>query len=261
MPVASLGFRTDIMLLALSGSSITSRDGLTVVATPKSPDFWWGNFVLAPDVTALDAAVAMHAEAFPDAAFTSIGIDGTDGAPGMEAVAAAHGLTVERATALSARTVRPPRHVNSDAEVRRLISDADFEAAIDVQCASYPEGGRDFTVNRFATWRRLGEAGHGAWFGAFLDGQMRAGLGLYTDGNGVARFQAVDTHPEYRRRGLAGALLQHASTEGLTWPGVQTLVIVADPDDMAIRLYRSVGFDGTQKQVQLIREPDKQPPD
>jgi hypothetical protein len=67
--VASLGFRTDIMLLALGGSSITEHDGLTVVATPRTPDFWWGNFVLAPDASALDTAVALHAEMFPDADF------------------------------------------------------------------------------------------------------------------------------------------------------------------------------------------------
>ena len=60
--------------------------------------------------------------------------------------------------------------------------------------------------------------------------------GLYTDGNGVARFQAVDRHPDYRRRGLAGTLVHHAGAEGLTWPGVQTLVIVADPADLLERL-------------------------
>jgi predicted GNAT family acetyltransferase len=78
-------------------------------------------------------------------------------------------------------------------------------------------------------------------------------LGLYTDGNGVARFQAVDTHPDHRRCGLAGSLVHHAGAEGLTWPGVQTLVILADPGDDAIRVYRSVGFDGTETQVQLLR--------
>ena len=37
-------------------------------------------------------------------------------------------------------------------------------------------------------------------------------------------------------------------------PG-ETLVIVADPGDEAIRVYRSVGFDGTETQVQLLRKP------
>jgi hypothetical protein len=32
-------------------------------------------------------------------------------------------------------------------------------------------------------------------------------------------------------------------------------VILADPGDDAIRVYRSVGFDGTETQVQLLRKP------
>lgn len=255
VPVASLGFRTDLMLLALGGSSITERDGLVVAATPGTPDFWWGNFVLAPDVGALDAAVAVHAKAFPAADFLAIGIDGADGAPGVEAAAASHGLLVERITALSATTVRPPPRPNTDAEVRRLRSDEDFEAAVDLQYANYPESGRDYAARRFASWRRLAEVGHGAWFGAFLDGRLCSSLGLYTDGLGIARYQAVDTHPDHRRRGLAGTLVHHAGTVGATWPGVHTLVILADPEDDAIRVYRSVGFDGTETQVQLLRKP------
>ena len=255
MPVASLGFRTDLMLLKLGGSSITEREGLIVAATPAAPDFWWGNFVLAPDAGTLDAAVALHAKAFPAADYAAVGVDGTDGAPGIEAVSAVHGLTVERITALSTTKVRPPPHPNADAEIRRLHGDEDFEAAVDLQCANYPESTRDFTASRFAGWRRLAEAGHGAWFGAFVDGHMCAGLGLYTDGAGVARYQSVDTHPDHRRCGLAGTLVHHAGAEGLTWPGVRTLVILADPEDDAIRVYRSVGFDGTETQVQLLRKP------
>ena len=127
VPIASLGFRTDIMLLALGGSSITEHDGLTVVATPGTPDFWWGNFVLAPDASALDAAVARHAEMFPEADFVSVGIDGTDGALGIDAEAAGHGLTVERSTALSSTAVCPPPHPNTDAEVRRLRPGRNFQ--------------------------------------------------------------------------------------------------------------------------------------
>jgi len=84
---------------------------------------------------------------------------------------------------------------------------------------------------------------------------MVSGLGVFTDGRGVARYQAVDTHPEFRGRGLAGTLVHHAGAQALTWPGVQTLVIGADPEYHAIRIYRSVGFDGTETQVQLLRPP------
>src|SRR6476660_2424600 len=95
------------------------------MATPRTPDFWWGNFVLAPGASALDAAVALHAEMFPEADFVSVGIDGTDGALGIDAAAAGRGLTVERSTALSSTAVCLPPRPNTDAEVRRLHSDED----------------------------------------------------------------------------------------------------------------------------------------
>ena len=37
--------------------------------------------------------------------------------------------------------------------------------------------------------------------------------------------------------------------------GAETLVIVADPDDEAIRIYRAAGFADQERQVQLMREP------
>ena len=132
---------------------------------------------MAPDASALDAAVALHAEMFPEADFVSVGIDGTDGALGVDAAAAGQGLTVERSTALSSTAVGPPPHPKTDAEVRRLQSDEDFEAAADLQYTNDPASGRDFVASRFRTWRRLADEGHGAWFGAFLDGRLCTGLG------------------------------------------------------------------------------------
>jgi hypothetical protein len=140
------------MLLALGGSSITEHDGLTVVATPSTPDFWWGNFVLAPNAGALDAAVALHAEAFPEADFVSIGIDGTDGAPGIQTAATAHGLVVGRSTALSSTAVTLPPHPNTDADVRRLQSDENFEGAVDLHYTNNPGSG----VPQRAALRRPG---------------------------------------------------------------------------------------------------------
>lgn len=255
MRVASLGFRTDLMLLALQGSSITEQDGLLVVRTAENPAFWWGNFVLGAGPAAVERALGAFAEAFPAADHVAIGIDGTDGAPGVEARAAALDLDVERITMLSATAVRPPPRPNAAATLRRLDGDGDFEQCLELQLAGHAADGREFGARRVAAWRALQEAGHGAWFGAFLDGELRAGLGLFTDGAGLARFQAVDTHPAFRGRGLAGTLVHHAAVEGLGWPGVDRLVIGADPGYHAIRIYRSVGFDGTETQVQLSRRP------
>ena len=107
---------------------------------------------------------------------------------------------------------------------------------------------------RAAAQRALTEAGHGAWYGAFLGGALVAQLGLITGISGLARYQSVETHPGARRRGLAGTLVWHAAATALAG-GTSTLVMVADPEDVAIRVYRSLGFTVTEPQLGLIRRP------
>jgi GNAT superfamily N-acetyltransferase len=257
VPIASLGFRTDVMLRALMGAEVHEDGDVTVVRTPAIPDFWWGNFVLVAAGVPLDRALAAFARAFPDAAHVAIGVDGTDGAPGVDDDARRHRLLLERSTVLSAAAVRPPPRPDATATYRRLATDDDFAQAVALQQASEPDTDAGFTARRLAAYRRLQEAGRGAWFGAFVDGRMRSGLGVFTDGRGVARYQTVDTHPDFRGRGLAGTLVHRAGAEALTWPGVDRLVIAADPEYHAIRVYRSVGLAGTETQVQLLRPPGR----
>lgn len=58
MEIVSLGYRTDLMLLELSGSTFHDTGEYAVIRTPANPGFWWGNFLLyrtpfAPDDTTI----------------------------------------------------------------------------------------------------------------------------------------------------------------------------------------------------------------
>lgn len=74
------------------------------------------------------------------------------------------------------------------------------------------------------------------WFGAFTDGRMRSGLGVFTDGTGIARYSSVETHPDYRGRGLASTLVYRTGRQRARNFNVRMLVIVADPGEAAIRI-------------------------
>jgi ribosomal protein S18 acetylase RimI-like enzyme len=113
------------------------------------------------------------------------------------------------------------------------------------------EGWQGFTGRRLQAMRRLQAQGFGAWFGAFQAGRMVSGLGVFGDGSGIARFQNVDTHPEHRNQGLAGTLVYKAGQYAQQEMAARTLVIVADPAEPAIRIYRSFGFRDAETQVQL----------
>ena len=89
--------------------------------------------------------------------------------------------------------------------------------------------------------RRLTQTGAGVWFGAFTGGRLLAQLGVCDADDGLARYQDVETDPAVRRQGLAGTLVWQAGRYGHEVLGAGTLVIVADPAEVAIRVYRACG--------------------
>jgi GNAT superfamily N-acetyltransferase len=256
--ITSLGFRTDLMLLRIQGSSIERREGYRLVRSPHNPAFHWGNFLLLdapPAPGSVRGWVQTFGSEFPDATHLTLGIDGTAGQVGDAAELSAAGLEVDASTVMIARELRQPAHPNLEAEFR-ILRDDDWPAALELSMLNNPSDDVDFEPferDKFVAMRSLQERGFGGWFGAFIDGRMVAGLGLFSDGNGIARYQAVDTHPKFRRRGLAGSLVHFAGARALAEGRAHTLVIVADPEYVALRLYRSLGFDGTEAQVQLAR--------
>jgi GNAT superfamily N-acetyltransferase len=247
------------MLLTLQGSVIERCAGYEVVRTPANPTFYWGNFLLLggpPGPGTVSSWIATLAREFPGAEHVALGVDGTTGDAGDRQEIAALGLGIELSTVLTARATTPPPRPNESAQFRMLDSDADWLGALELQEAGHggsPEGWQGFQGRRMQAKRRMQAQGFGAWFGAFEDGRMVSGLGVFGDGGGIARFQDVDTHPAHRNRGLAGTLVYRASQYALHEMGAQTLVILADPDGPAIRIYRSVGFRDTETQVQLQR--------
>jgi ribosomal protein S18 acetylase RimI-like enzyme len=255
--VRSLGYRTDLAILALEGSQVTDRGDHLVIRTPGNPNYWWGNFLLLRDLKPGSGGgwLARFAAEFPDARHAALGVDET--AAGTVDPGELAGMTMQRYAVMTATSVCAPPHPNTEAVFRTLEGDADWRQSFELAAVIYagePGGDAEFVAARLAAQRALAEGGHGAWFGAFLDGSLVAQLGLITDESGLARYQSVETHPAARRRGLAGTLVWHAGATALAG-AARTLVMVADPQDAAIRVYRSVGFTVTEPQLSFIRQP------
>jgi ribosomal protein S18 acetylase RimI-like enzyme len=260
--IASLGFRTDLMVRVLEGSEVTDHPGYRAIRTPANPEFWWGNFLLLPAQAAHGEAgrwLSLFTAEFPAAAHVALGLDITSDDGADLAGLAAAGLEVQRDTVLTAQAVREPPHANRAASIRQLAGDSDWHQSAKLQELSDAEEGiaasQSFTSARNRARRRLAEAGHGGWFGAFLDGELVSQLGMISGPDGIARYQDVGTHPAARRQGLAGTLVCHAGQYALNDLGAHTLVIVADPDEDAIRVYRSAGFEDRESQIRAQRAP------
>ena len=186
-------------------------------------------------------------------------MDTTDDAALPEDLAAA-GLAAEHAAVLTAARPNPPARLNTDAEIRPLDSDADWRQSVElaIRCLDGDEPG-GFLERRMIARRRLTQTGAGAWFGAFTGGRLQAQLGLFDVGDGYARYQHVETDPQARRRGLAGTLVWTAGRYGREVLGIRTFVIVADPADVAIRVYQACGFTRRETQLSLDRPPAAEP--
>ena len=265
MNITSLGYRTDVMLLKLSGSQIEEVGDHLVVRTPHNPTFWWGNFLLYPRPPALGEFEGWQADfraAFPDAAHMTFGIDSTSGEFGsVTSEIEAGGFEFAHNTVMTAQPadLKPPRAARLEADYRPLASDDDWAQALELRLACNDtieaKSYRTYAESRMQEARRLAQQKHGAWFGAFVNGQMKAGMGLYTDGSGVARFQSVETRFAARGQGLASNLVHFVARFGFEQRQAQTLVMVADPNYHAITLYRQVGFMDTETQLALERPP------
>jgi len=261
--ITSLGYRTDLALLELGGSQRSDRGGHLVIRTPHNRNFWWGNFLLLPGPPPREESsrwLQTFASEFPDAQHIALGFDGIDGSLEDLAGFADAGLTPEASAVMTARQVHEPPRPQRDAEYRPFTSDADWAQLVELRTAGTDEGHdalsvREFTQARIDTARRLTQAGHGAWFGAFVESRLLSAMGLFRAGPGLARFQSVETHPDARGRGLAGTLVPYVSRYGFDRLGVDTLVMVADPTYPAIGIYRSVGFAETEMQLQAQRAP------
>lgn len=256
MDTTSLGFRTDLALLRAAGSTVEDHGDHLVIRTPDNPTYRWGNFILIDqhaDVTDAQPWLDRFADLHPDAGHLAFGRDGSRGSVRDLAAFRSAGLRVEASAVMTAKRVNDPV-AHTQAECRPLVSDDDWdqrvELAVRVHGQDDVEGFRIFARQKAASLREQVEQGRGTWFGAFLDDQLVSTLGIFVTEPGVARYQSVETDPDHRRGGLAGTLVHLAARHAFDSLSAKTLVMVADPTYVAIRIYRALGFQQTETMLQ-----------
>jgi GNAT superfamily N-acetyltransferase len=265
MRVRSLGYRTDLAVRRAEGSTVTDRGDHIVVRTDQNPRYWWGNFLLlarAPRGSEMAGWLDRFAGTFPAARHRAFGVDVTRATEVDEAVFTAAGLAADRGIVLTASGVREPRRPHPGAVIRPLAGADDWRQACVLRAAcgaaderaALPED-HEFIELRTMARRRLAEARRATWFGAFTGGRLVAQLGLVPLPGRLARFQDVETHPSFRRQGLAGTLVWHAAGYGLDELRATTLVIVADRGSAATRVYASVGFEPAEDTIGFVWNP------
>jgi RimJ/RimL family protein N-acetyltransferase len=275
----SLGWRTDLIFARFDGH-VDDRGNHLCVRTPGNPTFWWGNFLLfqhAPGPGDLERWLALFDEEIasrqPASRHRAFGVDVRERLALPPEFAAA-GFTLSEATVLTLtreQLLPSPRPMPEGVVFRVLDLARDGAAVVDKQVAVdssrfEPTGYREFAQRQVGRYAAMQGAGLGHWFGlvARTDGGtvLAASCGLFRasaraddPASRLGRFQYVSTHPAWRRRGLCTALVHAVCRHGFDAMGLDTLVMVADPDDVAIGVYESLGYRRGTSTWQFERPP------
>ena len=228
----SLGFRTELALLLRWGSEVEDRGDYLAVRTPDNPTYYWGNFILVsapPRADAVDEWLGVFRREFPDAAHAALGIDRPSG--GRWRRCARPAWRVDQVVAMTAASVHPPPrpHDGGDPHAggrRRLGAAGGRDAR---RARTRPTSRATSPRRKTASYRGAGRGGHGRWWGAFVDGLLVASLGIYTAGEGLARFQAVKTGDRPPQPGAGRRTGRRGQPDAAAELGARQLVMVADP--------------------------------
>ncbi|OUS05693.1 hypothetical protein A9Q96_10860 [Rhodobacterales bacterium 52_120_T64] len=252
MKITSKGIQSDFIFHKFAGVTTDFGDCISV-RTPKNPDYFSGNFLLfqrPPDLADFANWIEKFETVFaPYPAVrhhTFQWLPTTTPDPAVLEEFKHAGFTIDETSVLAARTVHDDKPAPEGVEFRQIRTDAEWLAVIDAQTRDgFPKipmsEYRRYKEATFANYREMSEQGLGGWWGAFKGKVLVADLGLFF-GEGVGRFQSVETSPEHRRQGICRAMVSHVSNQALAAHQGITLLMHADAHDVARGIYCSVGF-------------------
>lgn len=222
------------------------------------PDHYWGNLLIfpkPPEAGDLEQWEQAFQQELPQCGHRTFAWDAPVAAgdrPMLGAVdeflVAGYEIVESLALVAAPSDVKLRGRAGPDIEVRAIdaADDDAWQQVLDLQVITrdvvHAESAyREYVVAQNRHRRAMVAAGIGRWMTAWADGRVVADMGIIGFG-GRGRYQSVETHPDYRRRGICSRLLHECARIAGAELGVQELVIVADPDDHAARVYERVGF-------------------
>ena len=263
MNLRSRGYRTDLIFAHFHGR-VTDLGEAVAVANPNSPAHYFGNLLVfrAPpergDLPNWERLFAQYIGQPPLTQHRLFGWDVPALGPADVTEFLEAGYHLEENAVMAAPRLHAPPHLNSRAEYRPVLdTDEEWAQVLENQVGSREDGYdearyRQFKATQLRCLRDMCRAGLGVWYGAFIDGQLTADLGVFTDGHGLLRYQSVGTSPAFRRQGLCGSLTFRAGEHARAHFQAEQLVIVADEHGGAKRVYESVGFQDVERQQLLL---------
>ena len=251
------------MVLPLT-SVVARRQDHVVVHTPERPDFVYGSYVSmlrAPRAQQIPELVDLWRREFapyPEVDTVAIQWESRQGVAkdrwesGVSELPRSFELTSDTVMHARARTIR-----RSSAAMDLVIHPADggaeWSEVESLYVSNLSDGSidsADFLRWRLKSYRSLIDAGSGEWWGAWSQGTLCGIAGLFWS-DSLGSFQDVVTDAPYRERGVASGLCGEMAAAFFERFPAGDLVVIAEIDSVAERVYRRLGFRSTGLQWNL----------
>ncbi|MFA6237840.1 MAG: GNAT family N-acetyltransferase [Bacteriovorax sp.] len=261
MKIKSRGFRTDLFFHHFTGVVLEYEDFL-VVKTPTNPTFFWGNliyFSAPPAEGSLEKWKILFREHFHsmNVEHMTFAWDSPEGTEGLVAPFINDGFDLEKSVVMSARNIVLPIKYNRDIVVRPIETEDEWLLIVENHVLARGDNFQEVPFRKFASrqisnYRLMVNNKLGYWLGAFLGEQLVGDLGIFSE-HGLARFQTVVTRPDFRRRGVCSTLVYETCKFAMDKMNAEELIMVADPEYHAAKIYESVGFTPCELQIGVCK--------
>jgi GNAT superfamily N-acetyltransferase len=128
------------------------------------------------------------------------------------------------------------------ADIRLVQDESQWQALFEMEAmwaSTYPPETRSPLAQNFHNIRT--KTPPVRWWLAYVDGVPRAFFNSWEGTNGVGQVEDLFTHPDFRHRGLATALLAHCVADARAH-GAGPVIIGSDPGDTPKLMYASMGW-------------------
>lgn len=265
MQLKSLGHLTNLFFAKTNGT-IKSASSSLIIKTPSNKNFHWGNYMLfdnPPKSGDLELWCKLFDEEFDyyqsphHYAFSWDTHDEEFSQETKDELLRFQdaNFDLESTVALCTNQLVPPPFFNEKIKIKKILTDDEWKEVIELQILTRDErfeldSYKVFKTEQFANYKKMWKENLGFWFGAYLDDKLVGDLGIFYNEQ-IGRYQSVSTHPDYRRQGICGTLVYSAGQLIKNECNLSTLVMEADENYHAARIYESVGFKTNCKTMQL----------
>jgi GNAT superfamily N-acetyltransferase len=255
-------------------TSVEVTEQVIVYKTKTRPDYWFGNYIVSSSPVTSESLPEIRSQWQKEFAqeagilwqIVEWEIPFDEQMPDISKVARA--LNAE----IDIRIVRIARRgefqfqlsrteLTTDIELIKVKNEVQYENALQIALADHEAAPVSGATSDFIQWRleqrrQSAILGNGDWWLLMHQGVSVASCGLFFDQDGLkGRFREVTTHPKWRGRGFATKLCGMLAQKFLEQGQVQELIIVSEPDSIADRIYRKLGFKAVSCQIALIANP------